>query len=120
MPLEYIPGVTECVHLIFPNPNGVVMIGAPVLGGAAWAGGGPHTIACQPNDSVRPKCFTSETAAVNCPLCLESADFQRIKTEQLVGLSDADRRAMEHVLKQRALKDKQESQNDAENFAASQ
>lgn len=99
---EHQPGL-EVVHLIFPDPQGKIKTNRVQVLGAAFSGGG-NMIACKPDQAILPKCCSSETSAVNCPLCHETEAFVKLEAEQNgIGMNEADKEALAHLIAKHAM-----------------
>lgn len=102
---DFIPGKTECIHLIHEHAKGNIKRQA-FRDGIVNAPGGTFDIACSPGSQL-PKNATSETVAVTCPLCKQTDVFKSLEAEQTSGLggaagiSEADRKILEHMATQK-------------------
>lgn len=80
---DFIPGVTECIHLIHASETGKIRTGRANVAGIdpGPKGAGVFDIACSPGSTL-PSMATSETSAVTCPACKATEVFKTVEADQ--------------------------------------
>lgn len=96
------PAAIAIVHLLVrDDANGPIK--SMGLGGENHGKPQNFYIACNPNQAKLTKFASGEAASTNCPLCLKTVDWQRVKLEQEGDGNDADLAAAKAMADQAAI-----------------